>query len=292
MVWTTKEVYRALRVDGHGNVLWEKTIGSGGTGLKLAASENGESFILWDNYDNHYFVVQKLSPSGEVLWREEGVQIEYLVTASEQQPQLISDGSGGAIITWAELVGGGQSSHVWLQRIGADGQVLGKDAVRELTSPINTKIKAVGDRPLGVIVVWEDLRDGMALYAMKDNPLSSFLWPENGVPVCTDLPRVSPRFDAVSSGDGGVLIAWIDGDRKLYAQMLDAFGQRLWGDKGILIATGACNLPVKLSGNSEYGFVVGWCAGKEVHHPKKSYIQKIDSEGKLLWGKKGVKISP
>ncbi len=296
IAWATKEDFRVLRQDGHGSTLWAQTIIGRGTGLKLTAGEDGESFILWDNRDNPYFVAQKLGGDGQLLWGQEGmpegVRIKYLDTALQPGPQIVSDGSGGAIVAWAEALGGGQPSYVWICRIGADGQVFCNDPVRDLTSPVNTQIKAVADSPLGVIVVWEDHRDGMALYAIRDNLISSFLWPENGVPVCTDLPEVSPRFETVSSGDGGVVVAWIDGDRKLYAQMLDAHGQKQWGDKGILIASGVCNLPVKLSGNSKNGFIIGWCTGKEVHHPEKSYVQKIDAGGNLLWEKKGVRISP
>ncbi len=294
--WATKEDFRVLRQVGHGSTLWAQTIIGRGTGLKLAAGENGESFILWDNRDNPYFVAQKLGADGQLLWGQEGmpegIRIKHLETALQAEPEIISDGSGGAIVTWAEALGGGLPSYVWACRIRADGQVLCDEPVRDLTSPINTQIKAVGDEPLGVIVVWEDHRDGMALYAIRDNPLSSFRWPENGVPVCTALPRVSPRFEAVSSGDSGVVIAWIDGDRKLYAQMLDAFGQRQWGDKGVLIASGVCDLPVKLSGNSKNGFIVGWCAGKEVHHSERSYVQRIDAEGNLLWGEEGIRLHP
>ena len=287
------EEHRVIRFDRNGNVLWSKTLSGRSSGLKLATGVSGETLMLWQIPDNPCFVMQKLDAGGESAWGEEGIRIEYLESASQPEPQIISDGSGGAIITWAELAcEKGEPSRVWLLRIGTDGQVLCKEPLRELTSPINTQIRAVGDWPLGVIVVWEDLRDGMAIYAMKDNLLSSFRWPENGVPVCTDLPVVSPRFEAVSSGKGGVVVAWIDGDQKLYAQMLDAFGQRQWGDKGILIAEGACHLPVKLCGDNQGGFIIGWSTGWEAHHPNDSYVQKIDSNGNLLWGEEGIRLNP
>jgi hypothetical protein len=68
--------------------------------------------------------------------------------------------------------------------------------------------------------------------------------------------------------------------------------QGLWGDSGILIAKGACYLPVQLCGDGESDFVVGWSTGWDFHQPNDSYLQKIDSSGNLLWGKKGVKIEP
>lgn len=293
--WATKEDHRVLREDGKGSTLWAHPISSSGTGLKLAAGENGESFILWRHLDNPYFVVQKLGADGETLWGQEGmpegVRIKHLGTALPPEPQIVSDGSGGAVISWAEPMGGGLPSYVWVCRIRADGSLLCDEPIRDLTSRINVYTRVVTDGSGGAIVVWEDLREGMALYAQKVNTEGNPQWAENGVPVCTGLPDMSPRFETTGDGEGGVVVAWIDGDRKLYAQMLDAFGEKQWGERGILIASGVCDLPVKLSGDGENGFVVGWCEGKEIHHPEKFYVQKVDAGGGLLWGEDGVRLN-
>jgi len=223
--WATEEEHRVLREDGNGSTLWAHPISSQGTGLKLATGENGESFIMWRHLDNPYFVAQKLSAGGQTLWGEggmpEGVRIKHLDTALPPEPQIISDGVGGAFISWAEVVGGEMPSYIWLCWIGDEGQILSTNPIRELTSTVNSQVRAVADGQLGVIVVWEDHREGMALYAKRNNPLLSFLWPENGIPACTGLPDISPRFETTGYGEGGVVVAWIDGDRKLYAQMVD-----------------------------------------------------------------------
>jgi len=241
-------------------------------------------------------VVQKLDASGDAMWGQEGmpegIRVKFLETASRPEHQIIGDGLGGAIVSWAEMTGSGMPSYVWVCRIGDDGQVYSAEPVRDLTSTINTQIRVVTDSQLGAIVIWEDHRDGMALYARRNNPLISSLWPENGVPVCTDLPEVSPRFEAAASGAGGVVVAWIDGDRKLYAQMLNASGQKQWGDQGILIAKGVCNQPVKLCGDNQGEFIVCWSTGAETYHPNDSFIQKIDVKGNLMWGEDGIKLEP
>ena len=71
--WATTEDHRVLRLDDKGSTLWAHPVPSQGTGLELVAGENGESFILWRNLDNPYFVVQKLSSDGDTLWDEEGI---------------------------------------------------------------------------------------------------------------------------------------------------------------------------------------------------------------------------
>jgi hypothetical protein len=252
--------------------------------------------IMWQNPDYPYFVVQKLDASGDAIWGDEGtpegIRIKYLETATRPEHQIISDGAGGAIISWAEMTGSGIPSYVWVCRIEAEGQVVCDNPVRELASAINIYTRIATDGSRGAVVVWEDLREGMALYAHKVNADGELQWQQNGVPVCTELPEVSPRFEAAASGAGGVVVAWIDGDRRLYTQMLDASGQRQWGDDGILIAKGACNQPVKLCGDNQGRFIIGWSTGWDTYQPNDSYLQKVDAEGNLLWGKDGIKLKP
>ena len=127
IIWHDMEGLCAQRMDGEGNLLWEKCFGVSGYGLRLVVNEMGETLILRDNFDNNYFAAQKLDSSGEVIWGQEGVRINYLITDYEQQPRIASDGSGGAIITWVEvLLDKGQPASVFALRIGADGSVLWK----------------------------------------------------------------------------------------------------------------------------------------------------------------------
>jgi hypothetical protein len=289
------DAYHALGLSEDGNSLWDQVIPEG-IALKLVEGINGETLMMWQNPDYPYFVVQKLDASGYAVWGDEGmpegIRIKFLETASRPEHQIISDGSGGAIVSWAEMTGSGMPSYVWVCRIEADGQVVYDEPVHDLASNINIYTRIATDGSGGAVVVWEDLREGMALYAQKVNADGEAQWQENGVPVCTELPAVSPRFEAVDSGAGGVVVAWMDGDRRLYAQMLDASGQRLWGDQGILLAGGVCNQPVRLCGDNQGRFIVGWSTGWDTYQPNDSYIQKIDAKGNLLWGEDGIKLKP
>jgi hypothetical protein len=290
MAWEVGKSCHTRRVDSQGEVLWEETLGSG-VGLELVSGGEEEALILWNNYDNHSFVVQKVGSNGELLWPGEGVTIEYAETVFQPEPQMVSDGAGGAIIAWVEESSDQPSSCVWVQRIGDEGQDLSKTAIGGPTAVVVPHIRLVGDEPLGVIVIWEGLGDGIELRVMRDNPLSSYLWPQAGVSVCSGLHQ-SPRFNATSDGRGGVVVVWIDGDRRLYAQRLDGLGEKLWGDEGVLITHGACELSVWVVGDSDKGFVLGWTTGFATYHPDDSYLQKIDAEGNILWKEGGIKLGP
>jgi hypothetical protein len=296
MAWTEGEAFYARGVDSRGDVLWEQALGGGGGGLTMAVGGEGEALILWNDYDNRVFRLHKVGVGGELLWSEEGVAIEYAETAVQPEPQILNDGLGGAMVVWVEDSNGQLPYYLWLQKIGDEGQDLGRFVLCELMAPMGPLTRVVPDEPmdLGIIVVWKDLRDGTGLYAMRDSPLRSFLWTPNGMPVCTGMTQISPFFDAVSDGDGGVVVAWMDGDRRLYLQRLDYFGDRVWGenDEGVLVADDVASWPIWLVGDEDNGFVVGWLSGFDANHPDDSYIQKIDIRGDILWEDGGVQIGP
>jgi hypothetical protein len=290
MAWQDSGVCSARGVDSQGDLLWEESLGDGG-GPELVVGEEGEAFILWNDYDNHSFVVQKVSADGELLWGEEGVVVEYLEEAFQPEPQMVSDGMGGAIVAWVEEKGNQPLGELCLQRIFSYGQDLGSTTISGPRTAMTPNMRVLGDELMGIIVVWEGIGDGIELCLIRSSSLSSYLWPSEGVSVCSGLSK-SPRFNATSDGKGGVVVAWIDGDRRLYAQRLDSVGEKLWGDEGVLVAKGACEMSVWLSGDSYNGFVVGWTSGFTTYNPDDSYTQKLDAEGKVLWDEGGIKIRP
>jgi hypothetical protein len=224
------------------------------------------------------------------LWPETGVVVEYLEEAFQLEPQMVSDGMGGAIVAWVEPTSNQPADDLWLERISADGQDSFRSVIEGPLEAMTPNVRVVGDEPLGIIVVWEGIGDGLELRLMRNNPLSSYLWPQEGISICSGLGQ-SPRFNVISDGKGGVMVAWIDGDRGLYAQRLDSVGEKLWGDEGVLITQGACELSVWVVGDSYDGFVAGWTSGFNTYHPDDSYIQKIDANGNLLWGEDGIELS-
>jgi hypothetical protein len=296
MAWTEGGAFYARGVDSQGDVLWEQALSGSGGGLTMAVGGEGEALILWNDYDNRLFRLHKVGVGGELPWSEEGVAIEYAETAVQPEPQVLSDGFGGAMVVWVEDSNGQLPYYLWLQKIGDEGQGLGRFVLCELMAPMGPQTRVVPDEPmdLGIIVVWKDLRDGTGLYAMRDSPLRSFLWTPNGVPVCTGMTQIAPFFDAVSDGDGGVVVAWMDGDRRLYLQRLDYFGDRVWGenDEGVLIADDVASWSIWLAGDKHNGFVVGWLSGSDPNHPDDSYIQKVDISDDVLWEDGGIQIGP
>ena len=74
--------------------------------------------------------------------------------------------------------------------------------------------------------------------------------------------------------------------------MIDEDGHKQFGANGVLIAEGVCSLPVVLSEDGEGGAIVGWAIGQEMYHPQQSYVQRVNSDGEIMWGNIGIEVAP
>jgi len=82
----------------------------------------GGTIVVWDDFRNGTnldIYVQKLNANGVVQWTADGVVI-CNATNDQLLPQIISDGTGGAIITWSDFRSGGD---IYAQRVNENGVV-------------------------------------------------------------------------------------------------------------------------------------------------------------------------
>ena len=154
---------------------------------------------------------------------ENGVPIS---TAADSQsfPDIISDGSGGAIIVWEDWRGGDPG--IYTQRVDSDGIVQWfVDGV-----PISTTIHGqlspaiTGDGSGGAIITWLDLGGaGPDIYAQRIDTGGAMQWAPDGVPISTAL-NYQERPQIANDGSGGAIITWQDlrnGNWDIYAQRID-----------------------------------------------------------------------
>lgn len=85
--------------------------GAGGAIVAWADHRNGPSADVY---------AQRVNGSGTVQWPLDGVPISA-ATNNQSAPQLVSDGSGGAIITWEDNRTG--TYDIYAQRVNRDGAV-------------------------------------------------------------------------------------------------------------------------------------------------------------------------
>ena len=304
------------KIDSEGNFTWG---GDGGliqregyqdNTLQLAGDGTGGAIVVWQESPEitDRIVAQRIDSEGRLPWGQAGV---LLYTTPEEvyaeEPKVISDGSGGAIAIWQqtpkERIESGMPEalllDIYAQRVDAQGKVLWVDngvplGITKGGGECPSNALVVSDGAGGAIIIWEDLRKGlMSMYAQKIDAEGNIKWRPGGEEVCYIKTNSSfwPR-TAVSDGSGGAIIAWgykeAETNKKgLLIQRLDAVGRTMWPDDGILFTQRG---NYTLAGDGQGGAIIAWGNGKSTFRSESSCVQRVDSEGKLLWGKEGIRL--
>jgi len=165
---TNYDIY-AQRIDGSGAALWQKDgilvcTASGAKWLPLIVSDAaGGAIITWRDYrsgTNYDIYAQRVSPSGKMMWRLNGVPI-CTNTFNERYHEMASDGSGGAVIAWYDDRSSGNYD-VYAQRVDPSGKVLWKvNGVPVCRASEDQQYPTVtADKGGNAIITWLDFRSG------------------------------------------------------------------------------------------------------------------------------------
>jgi hypothetical protein len=281
----------AQHVDAGGNLLWGaegQQIAVGKVNPPKAISDgSGGVIIVWGDGDNRY--IQRLDSSGQTVWKQEEA------SPALEALGMVGDGSGGAILLW-----GTSDDRVYARRISGDGALLwgegdvfiGKIQYAYMGMPI------VSDGSGGAVFLWEDSSSGgMSIQAQRVSRDGELLWGEGGISVTAAGEIERPQL--INDGTGSFIIAWtaisIDNgfDENVYAQKLDAYGSRLWGEQGVLISDrpGMQSDP-KLTADGSGGGIITWRETQYISSGQSNiFAQRIDSAGEIRWQEGGVSVS-
>ena len=115
-----------------------------------------------------------------------------------------------------------------------------------------------------MVMIWSDSRNGdRGIFAQKVTSDGTFLWGENGLEI-NDDPDTQHQAKATTSINNEIIIAWISHygnfDMEIRVQKIDAFGNRLWQDEGVLLFTGNEIFPyrIQIIDDSVGGAFVVW----------------------------------
>jgi len=235
---------------------------------------------------------QKLSNFGYGQWAGNGVAICTGQTGLTLGG-MISDGAGGAIITWHDRRD--FDNGIFAQRIASDGTVMWTSngvTVSSLTEH-QQKPAIAPDGSGGAIIAWEDRRSGgYDIYGQRIDASGASQWTAGGVPICdSDQNQTTARL--VEDGSGGAVIAWSDRrsmvDFDIFAQRVDASGALQWG---IGVPVGAwmgdqsdCQLIHIGSGET----IVTWL-DKRNGPTTDIYAQRLNATGTGQWAFSGVAV--
>ena len=240
---TDIDVY-AQKVDAAGTMQWSangvaltSAIGGNEQYLQMV-SDAGGAIMCWESRrsgTDFDIYAQKINSSGVAQWTVNGVAA--CVAANNQQfPQLATDGSGGAIITWQDLrPATGGSSDVYAQRINSSGTVLwatdGEAVCSRSGSGAQTAPQIAPDGIGGATIAWTDGRSATNpndIYAQRINASGNVLWTTNGAGVSTATGNQRYPF-IINDGINGMIVSWQDSRSDpnrddIYAQRINPDG--------------------------------------------------------------------
>jgi hypothetical protein len=144
---------------------------------------------------------------------------------------IVSDDSGGAIITWYDLRNG-TDNDIYAQRVRSDSTKLWTTNGIAICTSSGDQLHPtiVNDVARGAIITWYDHRSGTNndIYAQRINTSGSAQWTANGLAICTASgDQYYPTI--ARDGTGGAMITWYDGrsgiaNSDIYAQRIDKLG--------------------------------------------------------------------
>jgi hypothetical protein len=192
--------------------------------------------VAWEDDRNGFSDVfaQRIDGSGALLWAFDGAPVS-LASGNQGAPQLVPDGSGGAIIAWQDFRSG-TTADIYAQRVDSSGRALWTlDGAAVATAPgdqLNQRLIADGSG--GAIIVWEDDRSGTFyhVFAQRMDRAGVAQWPTDGVAIALAENQVLsgqllPQL--VSDGTGGAIIVWTD-DRNNATSVTDIYAQGVTAD--------------------------------------------------------------
>ena len=300
----TADIY-AQRVNSSGAVQWtlngvpvcvvvfeQDTIAMISDGL-------GGAILTWQDYrSNNGFAdiyAQRVNSSGAMLWTANGVNI-CNQAAAQRGPKLVSDGSGGAFITWYDNRAGNYD--IYTQRVGSAG------AVQWTTNGVATCTMATdqlkpdicSDGAGGVIITWYDYRSttDFNIYAQRQGPAGAIVWVVDGVVMNNNVAydQIDPKI--VSDGLGGAIISWTDYrtgiTADIYAQRVNSTGAVQWTATGVIICTSAGDqIKSQLVSDGNNGAYITWEDHRNAGNSD-IYAQRIASNAAINWAATGFAI--
>jgi Secretion system C-terminal sorting domain len=297
----------AQRIDASGAVQWTAdgvaicTQPGNQNAQQIISDGAGGAIIAWSDGrvggPNADINAQRINASGTVLWVTDGVSV-CNANSLQNIPQLVSDGAGGAIITWEDWRNFSQTD-IYAQRISFNGftnwafngVVICSDG--SFRNQYNTKITSDGSG--GAIICWLDNRNSGSntdIYAQRVNASGLTQWVNDGIVVCT-ANNIQLTQQMISDGSGGAIIAWEDRrtDRDIYAQRVNISGAIQWAANGIAIcnAAGIQEEP-QLIARTSGGAILSWTDSR-ITFQLDIYAQAIDVTGTALWLGNGVPVA-
>ena len=263
----------------------------------IASDGAGGAIISWGDARTGTtdIYAQRINGAGALQWGAAGIAV-CTATGSQVTSAIVSDGVGGAIITWGDFRPGA-TQDIYAQRVNLAGAAQWTvNGVGVCTAANDQTVpRIIGDGAGGAIIAWQDARAAAAdIYAQRLTPAGTALWTANGLGVCT-LANSQEVPALCGDGANGAIVAWQDFRNgvtyDIYVQRVSGAGSVQWTSGGLTIcaATSSQTSP-SIDTDGTGGAIVAWQdfrggANYDI------YAQRVTGGGAPLWTTDGVAVA-
>lgn len=265
--------------------------------IPAVSDGHGGAVVTWENFQgvgtaDIYAQGVRADGTLDPAWPAAG---RAVCAASDTQlnPKAVSDGAGGAIISWDDLRDGA-TTDIYAQRVRANGSVdpvWPSDGRLICAAAGNQQVPSIApDGNGGALISWVDFRPGLASDIYAQHVLASGIvdpgWPVDGRAVCSAAGNQNAP-SVTSDGSGGMLLAWQDsrtGTPDIYAHHVLSSGaiDPVWPADGraVCTATGAQGGVLILADGSG-GAIIAWDDQRSGGLNNDIYAQRVQANGQL-----------
>ncbi|NQU68296.1 MAG: hypothetical protein HQ510_10170 [Candidatus Marinimicrobia bacterium] len=276
------------------HIEWQRSADSG---------EDGNLILVWSDTRSggRDVFIQKVNPAGEALWNEDGV-IVVNADGRQEDPQVISDGSGGAYVVWIDYRNEPDDGDVYGQYVNASGEIMwGEEGVPLTIVPgKQVELNSCYDGNGGAFIIWKD--ESVSLYGHTYGThltpdQGDIIAPETGIPILAS-PEQHNNVSIETGGIGYANLVWgqiSSGEESdLYSQRIDSQCNTVWSandENGVIVCDviGKQENP-KINNVTETISAIVWEDRRFNSEKIDIFIQFIDENGSVLLDSEGVMI--
>ncbi len=308
MTWQDKrsgkfEIY-AQRTNPSGNPIWATN------GVAICTQDSnflpnivsdgaGGAIIAWQSYRGSAtadIYVQHVSSTGAVLLANNGAPL-CTVVFDQINIAMVSDGLGGAVLTWMDYRSNNGFADIYAQRVSSLGVMLwtanGVSICNQAAEQNGPKI--INDGSGGAFVTWADNRAGnFDIYSQRIGSGGAVMFTTNGVATCT-MATDQTKPDLCSDGANGIIVTWTDfrstTDLNIYAQRMGPALAIVWTVDGVVMNNNVAydQTDPQIVSDGVGGAIIAW-ADKRTGITSDIYAQRVNSTGAVQWTATGVII--
>lgn len=304
IAWTderggSRRIY-ASRLSPEGDLVWSPNAVEVASSVypqrypRIVSDGAGGVIVVWQRDDTQVgsIFAQRLAPDGTRLWGSQGFMVSN-TWINCQEPEVVGDTFGGAIITWEQ--GGSSDQWIYAQRIDPSGDPLwdshGVLVCNETGSRTYLCLAQVGGG--GAIIAWRDIRDSEhRIYAQYVTSAGVCAWTADGIePITTAGSQEDVRIMAL--GSSAVLAILHDNGTNppyILCQRLSLGGNRVWGyGARVSYSSAWTQWHAHLCADGESGVFVTWQEYQEVCVSIRA--QRLSAEGVPYWTIVGTEVA-